>query len=119
MPGEELPLTPSFQGNLSAAQRIRLSDRFALTPRFDASYTSSLTFITGSVPIIEQDGYWVGNASLMLSDQRRGWQLSVGVLNLFDELYLVQGNASLATLGYAERMYARSRNWFAQVSITF
>jgi iron complex outermembrane receptor protein len=118
-PGDDLPLTPSFQGNFSVAQQIRVNNRFALTPRVDASYNSRLTFITGSVPIIEQDGYWVGNASLMLADQQRGWQLTAGVLNLFDERYLIQGNASLATLGYAERMYARPRNWFAQVSITF
>jgi iron complex outermembrane receptor protein len=118
-PGDELPLTPSFQGNFSLAQHIQVNHRFALTPRVDASYTSRLTFITGSVPIIEQEGYWVGNASLMLADQHRGWQLTAGVLNLFAERYLIQGNASLATLGYAERMFARPRNWFAQVSVTF
>jgi len=41
------------------------------------------------------------------------------VLNLSDERYLVQGNASLATLGYAERIYARPRNWFLQLSVGF
>ena len=33
-----------------------------------------------------------------------------------DELYPVQGNASLATLGYAEMIYARGRNAQASVS---
>ncbi len=41
------------------------------------------------------------------------------MLNLFDERYLIQGNASLATLGYAERMYARPRSWFLQFSVDF
>ena len=63
--------------------------------------------------------YAVGNVSLALTDTRRHWQLTGGVLNLFDERYLAQGNASLATLGYAEAIYARPRNWFLQLSVDF
>jgi iron complex outermembrane receptor protein len=62
-PGDELPLTPAFQGNLALSFPISLSDRFKLTPRVDGSYTSSLTFITpGSDPLIEEDGFFAGNA---------------------------------------------------------
>jgi iron complex outermembrane receptor protein len=119
-PGDELPLTPSFQGNLGLTVRIPLNDSFTLTPRVDGSYTSRLTFITpGSDPTIEQDGYFVGNASVTLANVKKKWQVIVGVLNLFDEHYLVQGNASLGTLGYAERMFARPRNWFMQLSVDF
>ena len=118
-PGDDLPLTPSFQGNLGISVPVALNDRFTLTPRVDGSYTSKLTFITGSVPIIEQDGYFVGNASLTLKDADKGWQLTAGVLNLFDERYIIQGNASLATLGYAEKIHARPRNWFMQLSVDF
>jgi iron complex outermembrane receptor protein len=122
-PGDDLPLTPSFQGNLGLSVPIGLNDRFTLTPRIDGSYTSDLVFITGSVPIIEQDGYFVGNASLTLANPNKntgkGWRLTTGVLNLFDERYLIQGNASLATLGYAEKMFARPRSWFMQLSVDF
>jgi iron complex outermembrane receptor protein len=122
-PGDDLPLTPSFQGNLGLSVPIGLNDRFTLTPRIDGSYTSDLVFITGSVPIIEQDGYFVGNASLTLANAKKntgkGWRLTTGVLNLFDERYLIQGNASLATLGYAEKMFARPRSWFMQISVDF
>lgn len=118
-PGDELPLTPSLQGNLGISVTIDLNDRFVLTPRLDGNYTSSLIFITSSDPLIEQDEYTVGNASLMLTDTKRDWRLTAGVLNLFDERYLAQGNASLATLGYAEAIYARPRNWFIQLSIDF
>ena len=45
-PGDELPLTPSFQGNLGLSVPIALNDRFTLTPRVDGSYTSKLIFIT-------------------------------------------------------------------------
>jgi iron complex outermembrane receptor protein len=118
-PGDELPLTPSLQANLGIAYPFDVNRRFTLTPRIDSSYTSELTFITGSVPIIEQDGYVVANGSLTLADRDNGWQLSVGAINLFDERYLIQGNASLATLGYAETIYARERNWYLQFSADF
>lgn len=117
-PGDDLPLTPSFQGNFSVGYEIPLNARYTLTPRFDGSYTSKVTFITGSVPMIEQDGYFVGNASLELAVDDR-WKLTGGVINLFDEEYLIQGNASLGTLGYAERIFARPRNWYIQISAEF
>jgi iron complex outermembrane receptor protein len=118
-PGDDLPLTPSFQGSLAISVPIALSDRFTLTPRVDGSYTSELTFITGSLPIIEQDAYYVGNASLTLAKAERPWRVTAGVQNLLDERYLIQGNASFATLGYAEKMYARTRNLFVELSIDF
>jgi len=117
-PNDDLPLTPSFQGNFGIGYEIPLSARMTLTPRFDGSYTSKIAFITGSVPEIEQDGYFVGNASLELGVDDR-WTVTAGVINVFDERYLIQGNASLATLGYAERMFARPRSWYVQVGARF
>ncbi|BBC71169.1 TonB-dependent receptor [Altererythrobacter sp. B11] len=117
-PGDDLPLTPSFQGNFAIGYEFELNSDFTLTPRFDGSYTSSLTFITGSVPEIEQDGYFVANASIELAAKDR-YRLQAGVINLFDKDYLIQGNASLGTLGYAEKIYARPRNWYIQLSADF
>jgi iron complex outermembrane receptor protein len=117
-PGDDLPLTPGFQGNFGVGYEVPLSDRFTLTPRFDGSYQSSVVFITGSVPEIEEDGYFVANASIELGIDDR-WSVTAGVINLFDEEYLIQGNASLATLGYAERMFARPQNWYVQLSAEF
>ncbi|MBO9711827.1 TonB-dependent receptor [Sphingomonas sp.] len=118
-PSDDLPFTPAFQGSFGIGYEIPVSDDYTLTPRFDGSYTSKITFITGSIPDIEENGYFVGNASLTLADTRRGLKLSAGVMNLFDERYLIQGNASLGTLGYAEKMYARPRNWYVQISGKF
>ena len=118
-PGDDLPFTPSFQGSFGLAYEIPVSNSFTLTPRFDGSYTSKIAFITGSVPIIEEDGYFVGNASISLKDEDKGWKLTAGVMNVFDEEYLIQGNASLGTLGYAEKIYARPRSWYVQLSAEF
>ena len=113
-PGDELPLTPEFTMNIGVGYEFDLGG-VVVTPRFDGSYSSSVTFITGSVPEIEEDGYFVGNLSLNveLNDQ---FAIQGGITNLFDSEYLIQGNASLGTLGYAERIYARPRTWYLQVS---
>lgn len=118
-PGDDLPFTPAFQGNFGIAYELPLSGDMTLTPRFDGNYNGKITFITGSVREIEQDDYFVGNVSLTLANRERGWRLTGGVLNVFDEQYLVQGNASLGTLGYAEKIYARPRNWYLQASFSF
>lgn len=117
-PGDDLPLTPDLQANIGLAFEFDLGGQTTLTPRFDGSYTSKVAFITGSIPLIEEDGYFVANASLTLKLADR-YELSGGVQNLFDERYLIQGNASLATLGYAERIFARPRSWYVQLSGRF
>ena len=60
----------------------------------------------------------MGDVSLTLK-LRNGLEVSGGLINAFNERYLIQGNASLATLGYAERIFARPRNWFVQLSSPF
>lgn len=118
-PADDLPFTPAFQGNFGLAYAVPIGGDLTLTPRFDGNYTTKITFITGSVPDIEQGDYFIGNASIALADKASGWKVTAGVQNLFDERYLIQGNASLGTLGYAEKIYARPRNWYLQASISF
>ena len=117
-PGDDLPLTPEFQASFGISYAINLGGGAKLTPRFDGSYTAKETFITGSIRSIEEDGYFVGNASVTLA-LNNGIEVTAGVANVFDSRYLIQGNASLGTLGYAERIYARPRNWFVQLSTSF
>ncbi|MCR5869723.1 MULTISPECIES: TonB-dependent receptor [unclassified Sphingomonas] len=117
-PNDDLPFTPDVQANFGIAYAIPLGGDMTLTPRVDGSYQSKITFITGSIPLIEEDGYFVGNASLTLK-LGNGIEVSGGVNNLLDERYLIQGNASLATLGYAERIFARPRSWYVQVAASF
>jgi iron complex outermembrane receptor protein len=117
-PGDDLPFTPDLTANFGIAYAFKFDNGMEIRPRFDGNYSSKLTFITGSVPEIEENGYFVADASLTLK-LRNGIELVGGVNNLFDERYLIQGNASLGTLGYAERIFARPRNWYVQASITF
>lgn len=117
-PGDDLPFTPDFQGNFGIAYAFKLGNDIVLKPRFEGNYSSKFTFITGSIPDIEENGFFAANASITLK-LPQGIELVGGVNNLFDERYLIQGNASLGTLGYSERIFARPRNWYIQGSISF
>jgi len=117
-PGDDLPLTPTWQGSFGIGYKFAMGD-WTLTPRFDGNFQSYTRFITGSVPIIDQPSYFVGNASVVLAQTDGGLRVQAGVQNITDKLYKVQGNASLGTLGYAEVIYARPRNWYLQVGYQF
>lgn len=116
-PGDDLPLTPSFTANFSVGYEFDVAG-LTVTPRVQGNYSSSVVFITGSVPEIEEDGYFTADASVNVgvSDVV---SVQAGVTNLFDERYLIQGNASLGTLGYAEKIYARPRAFYVQLSADF
>ncbi|HET6565087.1 MAG TPA: TonB-dependent receptor [Xanthomonadales bacterium] len=119
-PDNSLPYTPEWQWNLAASYRFGVWSGWSLAPRVDAAYTDSQYFDAENTAITAQlDSVTTVNASLVLNDDADKWGIGVYVQNLTDELYPVQGNASLATLGYAEQVYARGRNWYLSVSYNF
>jgi len=118
-PENTLPFTPKWQANLGIGYRFPLNNGWSLSPRVDASYTDKQYFDAGNTEITAQlESVTVTNLSLVLDSGNR-WRATLFVENLTDELYPVQGNASLATLGYAEIIYARGRNVQASLSYQF
>jgi iron complex outermembrane receptor protein len=119
-PDNSLPFTPEIQANLGFGYRFALGNGWDLTPRLDASYTGEQYFDAGNTEITAQnDAYTVASFALVLEDGTGGWSVGLHIDNLTDELYPVQGNASLATLGYAEMVYARERSVFASATYNF
>lgn len=119
-PNNSLPFTPEWQGNLALSYRIGLASGWSITPRIDAAYTDEQFFDAGNTVITAQlESVTVTNAALVFDDASGKWSLGAYVQNLTDELYPVQGNASLETLGYAEMIYARGRNWYVGVTYNF
>src|SRR5690606_24695478 len=118
-PDNTLPFTPKLQANVGVGYRFPLRNGWSLTPRLDASYTDKQYFDAGNTEITaQQESVTVTNLSLVLDSGAR-WRAMLFVENLTDELYPVQGNASLATRGSAERSQARGRNAQASVSFEF
>ena len=119
-PDNSLPLTPEWQGNIGAAYAIEVGDNYELTSRIDVSYTDSQYFDSSNTEIVAQsDAVTYVTASIKLDNLVSYWDVTFGINNLTDERFLEQGNASLETLGYAEAIYARPRNWFLSFSTEF
>lgn len=119
-PDNSLPLTPEWQGNLGASYAVEVGDNYELTSRIDISYTDSQYFDSSNTEIVAQsDAVTYVTASIKLDNLVSYWDVTFGINNLTDERFLEQGNASLGTLGYAEAIYARPRNWFLSFSTEF
>lgn len=119
-PDNSLPLTPEWQGNLGASYAVEVGDNYELTSRIDISYTDSQYFDSSNTELVAQsDAVTYITASIKLDNLVNYWDVTFGINNLTNERFLEQGNASLATLGYAEVIYARPRNWFLSFSTEF
>jgi len=119
-PDNTLPYTPDWQWNLAISYRFGLWSGWNLSPRIDAAYTDSQYFDAENTAITAQlDSVTTVNLGVVLNDDAGKWEIGLYFQNLTDELYPVQGNASLGTLGYAEQVYARGRNWYLGVNYNF
>lgn len=119
-PDNSLPLTPELQGNVGASYAVEVGDNYELTTRIDVSYTDSQYFDSSNTELVAQsESVTYVTASIKLDNLVNYWDVTFGINNLTDERFLEQGNASLATLGYAEVIYARPRNWFLSLSTEF
>lgn len=119
-PDNSLPFTPEWQANLGLGYTFFLANGWSLTPRVDASYTDEQYFDAGNTEITAQtESVTVTDLGLVLEGGQGRWNVGLFVDNLTDELYPLQGNASLETLGYAEMVHARGRNWYVTANIGF
>lgn len=119
-PNNSLPYTPESTVSLGAGYDFRLGG-WTLTPRLDATYTSSYFFdAANSVEVAQTDDVTTVNANITLADDAGGWKAKLSVFNLTDELYPVMGNSSMTTSsGYAEIIYARPRNVTVSIEKSF
>ena len=81
------PFTPKYKWSVGAQYEFPLGTDLTLTPRIDASYQSSQYTNAINTATALTAGYTLTNFRLALNDQRRGWELALGVTNLFDKYY--------------------------------
>lgn len=119
-PENDLPFTPEIQASLGAAYTFNFA-HMTLTPRLDISYTAEQFFdAANSIEVAQNDAVTLANFSLKLAGNSQKWDVTMGVINLTDELYPVAGNSSLSTSsGYAEVIYARPRSYYLSGSYKF
>lgn len=83
----------------------------------DIQYRDEHYFSLTNAETVEEDGYWLSNASLTYTTENGKWQGMVFVNNLTDEEYLVQtfDLSGLDVFGFTEQYYGRPRWWGASI----
>ncbi|MET0389296.1 MAG: TonB-dependent receptor [Polyangiales bacterium] len=92
----QLPFTPRWVGNLSAAYRLSLGEAGFLTPRVDVRYSSSYFIDIDNTPEIAQGAYELINARLAYTPKSASWELYASATNLTQRAAIGSGLAAPA-----------------------
>ena len=123
-PGAQLTLasrlvnTPKWSVNAAAAYTIELPGDWAITPRVEYNYTSTIANDAANTPLLIQKPVSLFNAALRLTDPDAVWTVTAMVKNITDKAYLVAG-VNDQNAGIIEGVYARPREWSLSVKRKF
>lgn len=117
-PGADLPKTPTFTLNLSPRIRIPLGPLGSLTFAGSYTHTSSLWNDTERTFLLRRPSTDLINASLIYRPLNERFSVTLGGTNLFDERYLVTGQAQIAG-GQIYGTYSRPAEWYLRVGVEF
>lgn len=115
---DKLIRTPTSSYNLGISYLFKIGDAGSLLPRVDITSQNNIHFEPANNDLIFEDGYNNVNAMLTYRTKNKKINLTVGVINLTDERYLLAGDSN-GTLSYANGIYARPRNWFTSLRYDF
>ena len=82
----------------------------------DTQYRDEHYFALTNIETVEEDGYWLSNASLSYTTDDGKWQGTVFVNNLTDEEYLVQTFDLSDVFFMTEQYYGRPQWWGGSVT---
>jgi iron complex outermembrane receptor protein len=118
LPTGDVPSVQSPEWNLNGLLRYEWPMLGGLVAiQGDIQYRDEHYFALTNIETVEEDGYWLSNASLSYTTDNGKWQGTVFVNNLTDEEYLVQtfDLSSLDVFGITEQYYGRPRWWGASI----
>ena len=119
LPGGDVPSVQSPEWNFNALVRYEwpmLGGVMAV--QADTVYRDEHFFSLTGAETVEDDGYWLTNASVTWSTEDRRWEGKVFVNNLGDTEYLVQtfDLSSTDVFGMTEQYYGRPEWWGASLT---
>ncbi|WP_126173857.1 TonB-dependent receptor [Altericroceibacterium xinjiangense] len=115
--GAPLPKAPDWKFNISprvvvpvgAGEMIFLADW---------THTTGLRNDTEGTILLLRPTTDIVNANVTYRPERENWNITLGVTNLFDERYLITGQAQIAG-GLIYGTYSRPAEWYARVGFEF
>lgn len=89
--GERVIQAPDVGANVGFTYDMAIAGDYRLTLGSTASYKSKYNTVIQNVPAAEQKAFWLLAASLKLSAENGGWDVSLIGKNLTNEFYVVTG----------------------------
>ena len=112
----DLPKTPKYKFYLGPQYTTKLANGASLTFNADYTYTAKLANDLGNTQVLIRDATNVANASVTYGAPTDRWLFTVGVSNLTDERYLMNGQNQPAVQDIYGT-YSPPREWFASIKV--
>ncbi len=103
--------TPGWSLALSGKYSIPLGDAGEMVWHVDWATKSDIQHDILSSPLLLQEAYSIMNARLTFQSADEKWAVSVFGTNITDTKYIVAGSVFTTSLGFAEVIWARPREW--------
>jgi iron complex outermembrane receptor protein len=115
--GAALPKTPKWKFNISPRYEADLGGA-KLILLADYTHSTSLRNDTEGTFLLQRPATDVLNGSITLKPKDANWDLTLGMTNITDERYIVNGQAQIAG-GMIYGTYSRPREWYAKLGLSF
>jgi iron complex outermembrane receptor protein len=115
--GAALPKTPKWKFNISPRYEADLGGA-KLILLADYTHSTSLRNDTEGTFLLQRPATDILNGSITLKPKDANWDLTLGMTNITDERYIVNGQAQIAG-GMIYGTYSRPREWYAKLGLSF
>jgi iron complex outermembrane recepter protein len=116
--GANLPKSPKWKFNISPRYEVELGNQGKIILIADYTHTTKLDNDTERAFLLSRPATDVVNGSITYKDPGAHWDVTLGMTNITDERYLVNGQAQIAG-GQFYGTYSRPREWYAKLGLKF
>src|SRR5262249_34699736 len=85
--GNTIPNAPEKTATLSVGYSHPVFSTLRFDANWDMAYTDKFWWDLPNTPGSEEPAYWMDNARISLGGERRGWQVTIRVTNVFNARY--------------------------------
>jgi iron complex outermembrane recepter protein len=116
--GANLPKTPKWKFNISPRYEVTLGNDAKVVILADYTHTAKLDNDTERAFFLQRAATDIVNGSITYKDPSEHWDVTLGMTNITNERYLVNGQAQIAG-GLFYGTFSRPREWYAKVGLKF
>jgi iron complex outermembrane recepter protein len=116
--GATLPKSPKWKFNFSPRYELEMGNGGKIVLLADYTHSSSLWNDTERAFFLKRPATDLLNGSITYKEPNEHWDVTLGMTNITDERYLVNGQAQIAG-GEFYGTFSRPREWYAKLGLKF